>query len=381
VWANLGGAEMKPLVPDEALKRALPGRLGAAVDELQLKGTADLLVKHLVVRTPPTPPGAPRPPTPPDPIVFWNAELKLRGAAFDTGVTWEDAHGSIACVGRYEGTHVGPVQGNVWLDRAVVARMPITSARCQARADAQQPDPARPGQYLPTVLRLNNVAGDLFHGDLGGEARVELGDAVRYWVFLTVSSAQLEEVARAYKLGSDADLKGIAQARLVVYNKPDPKTGRLAVEGQGTIDVPTGRMYNLPILLELVKVFKLQAPDKTAFEQAHAVFRVQGDRIKVDQLDLIGKAVCVGGSGELDLTGEYVKFEFYTVLSQFLKQVMNTPGAGDLTKFVSENLFTIKLIRENGELKYRPVPVPLVTEPAKAILDRMRRAGTKLFGK
>ena len=115
---------------------------------------------------------------------------------------------------------------------------------------------------------------------------------------------------------------------MLVYNKLDPKTGRFVVEGTGKIDVPTGRMYNLPILLELVKVFKGSAPDKTAFEQAHVVFRIQGDRIKVDQLDLIGKAICVGGSGELDLNGDYVKFEFYTVLSQVLKQLNNTPLGG-----------------------------------------------------
>jgi len=35
-------------------------------------------------------------------------------------------------------------------------------------------------------------------------------------------------------------------------------------------------MYNLPILLDLVKVMKGQAPDKTAFEEAHATFRLPG---------------------------------------------------------------------------------------------------------
>ncbi len=195
-----------------------------------------------------------------------------------------------------------------------------------------------------------------------------------------MTGAQLDEVARHYKLGSDADLKGIAQAQLLIYNRPDPKTGRLVVEGTGKIDVPTGRMYNLPIMLDLVKLFKGSAPDKTAFEQAHAVFRIQGDRLKVDQLDLIGKAICVGGSGELDLAGDYVKFEFYTVWSQVLKQMINTP-VGDLTAFLSKNLFTIKMVRENGELKYKPEPVPLVTEPAKAVVERLKRAGAKVIGK
>src|SRR5206468_7290454 len=134
--------------------------------------------------------------------------------------------------------------------------------------------------------------GDLFHGVLGGECRVALTEPTRFDLWLTATDVQLDEVAKHYKLGSDADLKGIAQAQLRLYNRPDPKTGRLVTEGSGKIDVPTGRMYNLPVLLDLVKVLKLQTPDKTAFEEAHATFHIQGDRVKVDQLDLIGNAVC-----------------------------------------------------------------------------------------
>ncbi|MBM3979076.1 MAG: DUF748 domain-containing protein [Planctomycetes bacterium] len=396
VWANIGGLEMKPLIPDAALKKALPGKLGPALDELQLKGGAELNVKHMVVMQPPDevaaagrkPPEVQQikgfaPPAraeAPDPVVYWDAELKLFGASLDTGVPWEDVFGSVACRGRYEGTHLGAMRGSVWLDRAVISRMPVSAARCAVKADAQQPDPARPGQFLPTTLQLLNVTGDLFRGTLGGQARVVLTDPTRYEVWVTVTDANLEEVARHYKLGSDADLKGIAQAQLLIYNKADPKTGKLAVEGTGKIDVPSGRMYNLPVLLDLVKVLKLQTPDKTAFEQAHAVFRIHGDRVKVDQIDLIGKAVCVGGSGEVDMTGEHVKFEFYTVWSQVLKQMRDTP-AGDLTAFLSKNLFTIKLVRENGELKYKPEPVPLVTEPAKAVIERMKRVGARVVGK
>ena len=240
--------------------------------------------------------------------------------------------------------------------------MPTEGRRATARSGA------RSGQYLPSTLQFLAVTGGLFKGDLGGQARVVLTDPTRYEVWLTATDAQLDDAARHYKLGSDADLKGVAQAQLLVYNRPDPKTGRLVVEGTGKIDVPTGRMYNLPVMLDLVKVFKLQTPDKTAFEQAHVVFRIQGDRVKVDQLDLIGKAICVGGSGELDTSGDYVKFEFYTVWSTVLKQMNNTP-VGDLTAFLSKNLFRIKLTRENGELKYKPEAVPLVTEPAKAAVE------------
>jgi hypothetical protein len=53
---------------------------------------------------------------------------------------------------------------------------------------------------------------------------------------------------------------------------------------------------------------------------------------------------------------------------------------GDITAFLSKNLFTIKLVRENGELKYKPEPVPLVTEPAKAVVNRLKRGVGQLMG-
>jgi hypothetical protein len=329
----------------------------------------------------PASPTPTRPPTAePDPVVYWDLELKLAGAAIDTGVPWEELFGAFACRGRYEGTHLGLVRGNAWLDRAVIARQPVSGARFHVRVNPQQPDPARPGRFLPPQAEFTDLAGRLFHGALGGEARVVLADPVRYEVWLTAADVQLDEVARHYKLGSDADLKGVAQAQLRLYNRPDPRTGLLVVEGAGKLDVPTGRMYNLPVLLDLVKVLKLQAPDKTAFEEAHATFRIQGDRVKVDQLDLIGKAICLGGAGEVDTTGEYVRFEFYTLGSQILAKLVNTP-VGDLSAFLSKNLFKIRMTRESGELKYRTEAVPLVTQPARAVIERMRAGAARLMSR
>ncbi|MBA4066023.1 MAG: hypothetical protein C0501_20350 [Isosphaera sp.] len=415
VWANLGGVEVTPLVTDAALLKALPPGLSAAVADLKLGGGADLLVKHLVVLDRPAPDPTPagkvvaqpssvvptsaqprtvvlREGTPvargqapassaarPDPVVYWDAEVRLAGASFDTGVGWEAVTGAVACRGRYEGTHTGRVEGNVWFDRAVVAGLPVTQAGAHLSADPQRPDPARPGEYLPTEVAVTDLRGDLFHGAVGGQARVVLSDPPRFNLALAAADVQLDEVAKHYKLGSDADLKGIAQAELHLYNRPDPKTGRPVVEGSGKVDIPTGRMYNLPVLLDLVKVLKLQAPDKTAFEEAHATFRVRGDRVKVDQVDLIGKAVCLGGSGELDTTGEYVKFDFYTLGSQVLAKMVHTP-VGDLTAFLSKNLFVIRLTREDGELRYKPEAVPLVTDPARAVADRLRARAARMFG-
>ncbi len=428
VWANLGGLKLRPLVPDADFLTALPGRLRTGVEELKPRGPMELLVKHAVVKVPPAtakpatasstplspqgggvggtalrPAGAilipnpvpPReeksktavrgqaptlavpPPTDPDPVVYWNAELKLAGAGFDTGLEWTDVHGAIASVGLYDGTHLGAVLGNAWFDQATIAKQPVTAAKLTFRVRPQELNPHRPGQYAAPVVEFPDLTGTLYGGTLGGEARVVLDEQTRYRVWLTASGVKLDELARECKLGGGGELRGLAQGKVLIENQPDPKTGLLTLTGAGQIDVPNGRMYNLPVLMPLLKLLKLQAPDQSAFEEAHAVFDLRGDRIKVSQLDLIGTAVSLGGSGELDTAGEDVRFEFYTIWSQALKRWLSTPY-GDVTSFLSGSLFKIEMVRQrDGEMDYRPHMLPVVTDPVRAVAERLRnRLGT-----
>lgn len=390
VWANLGGLTASPVLADATFTNALPPGLKKGLSELQLRGAMELAVRHLVVAVPGQSPIPAPEPVPlhatthaaslaagdPDPVVYWDAKVSLDGASFDTGQPWQDVRGTLGCIGRYEGTHLGPVTGTVWFDRASVADQPLTRVKAAFATEPQKPDAARPGMYEPVAIRFTDASGTLFQGFVGGEARVVLSDPTRYRLWLTASDVRLDEIARHYHLGQDAELKGTAQARLVLENAPDPKSGTLVLKGDGSIDVPTGRMYNLPVLLDLVKLAKFQAPDQTAFEEAHAAFRILGDRVLVDHVDLIGSAVSLGGSGELDLSGRHVNFEFYTVWSQTLKRWLTTPF-GDVTAAVSDKLFRIEMSRgTDGSLKYDPRLIPAVTDPVRAIAERVRRRGT-----
>lgn len=418
LWANLGQLEAQDLQVEADLLRALPRRLAQTLQSLKLRGEIQLRVQHLVVRTAPeltagagsappepaplrrtsagqdtpgsaeVPPasGAFWPPTSPslpassrDPILYWDAEVRLRDATWEAGVSWAQVHGSLACRGRYEGDYLGAVLGAAWLDRAVIADQPLQRILARFRAEPQRPDPQRPGQYQPVALEVTDLRGEWFHGVIGGQARLVLGEPLGFQLWLNAADVQLEAVAAHYQLSKDADLRGLAQGQLHLYNRTDAATGQTYLEGTGKIDVPAGRLYNLPILLDLLKVLKLQAPDKTAFEEAHALFRIRGDRVLVEQIDLIGKAICLGGSGEMDIRGEYVQFDFYTIASQILARLVHTP-VGDLTAFLSKNLFRIRLTREGGQLVYKPEAVPLITDPVRRIADRLRARAAPWLG-
>ena len=383
VWANAGGIKVHPLIVDDDFRAALPPALRDGLRALNPRGAMELSVKHLVVRVPPgggpevvargQTPEAPSPQTAvgPDAVLYWNGELKFAGAAFDAGLEWHDVHGAVASVGRYEGTHLGAVLGHAWIDSATVARHPVTAVKVSYRMRGQEPDPHLPGRFTPPVVEFPDLSASAYHGTVGGEARVTLADPVRYRVWLTAAGVRLDKLAEQMKLGSGAELRGLAQGKLLVENLPDPKTGQLVRVGAGQIDVPNGRLYNLPVLLPLLKLLKLQAPDQTAFEEAHAVFELAGDRVRVSQLDLVGSAVSLGGSGELSCSGDDARFEFYTVWSQALKRWLTTP-LGDVTSFLSGNLFRIEVVKQNGEMKYVPHMLPAVTDPVRAVAERLR---------
>ncbi|QEL15359.1 AsmA family protein [Limnoglobus roseus] len=383
VYANLGKMDVAPLIVDDALITALPRGLRDGVKDMNLRGPAELTFKHFVVLTPPESTAVASlalpdalPPVERDPEVYWNGEIRLDGAAFDAGVPCEKAVGKVACTGRYHPTHLGKVNGNLWLDSVLIASNPATAVKATFDADAQEPDATKPGGRLPSAFKFTDLQGTLFNGTVGGTGRVVLSDPVRYRLSLTATDIRLEDVAKFHNVGSGAKLEGAAQGSILLETAADATTGRTILTGYGKADVDRGHIYNLPPLAALLKALKLEAPNKTAFEEAHATFTLRGDRVRVDHVDLLGSAISLGGSGEMDTTGQYVKFDFYTIWSQTLQRWLTTPF-GDVTAVVSEKLFKIEVTRKpDGEMKYEPRVVPFVTDPFKAVADRVRaRAG------
>jgi hypothetical protein len=396
IWANLGGITAAPFVADDALLAALPDGLKRGVKELNPRGAIELNLRHMVVLIPPAAGGLLEPQTighapkshtvargqspESDPLsrygspsIYWDGQVKMNGAALDVGKTWADLYGSIACRGRYDGDRLIGAVGNSWFERGTIAGQPISQVKVTFAADPQLADPRDPRQLEPIRVRFTDLHGRLFRGEVGGEARVVLTDPPRYRLWLSAQDVRLDDVAAHHQLGKESEFSGLAQAKVYLEFEPDPKTGELALKGDGTIDVPSGRIYKLPLLLELIKVAKLQTPDQTGFEEGHATFRIRGDRILVDKLDLLGSAVSLGGSGELDIEAKNVKLEFYTIWSQTLKRWLTTP-LGDPTAALSDKLFRIEATRTNGgDFKFTPRMVPVVTDPFRAIADRVRR--------
>jgi hypothetical protein len=371
-YADLYDLKLTPVAFDREFLAALPRGLKSACLGLEPRGPIGIHAKRLVIDDQPK-----KQPRARDvsqmtvrqvtagsspvaratlPVIYWDGTVTFRDAAMKTGVSWDGVTGQFASRGLYLGDRLGRVVGNLAIDRGRVLRQPVEALSARFEVDPARPD----------VITIPWINARAYDGEVGGEARLELGTPVKFDLSLNGARLKLEEFARVNHLGPTTQLEGLATAQIRLANPADPVTHQPVLDGSGSIDVPNGKMLDLPVMLDVIKLARLRPVDRTAFEEAHAVFRVRGDRVKFGQLDLLGNAISLGGEGEMNLDGSHAQFDFYTVWTNIRNLLGN---GGDLAARVSGNLFRIRV---NGDLgSDRP---PKVTQEAlPGIVDPIRR--------
>ncbi|HEV3262988.1 MAG TPA: hypothetical protein VG013_39505 [Gemmataceae bacterium] len=353
VWAKLVDLRGSPLMPDRDFVVALPPLLRGVMGSLRLKDPVALTTQLTID----TSPGDVEPP-----IIFWDGEIGLRDATVYAGVPWGHLTGTAACHGRCRGCQLEGLVGHLRFDEAVLFKQPFRDMDTQIEVAKDKPD----------VLQMPNVKAHLFGGDVGGEARLDFGRTLRYELSLAASRVRLEEFGRQ-NLDAGTRLSGLAAAQLYLAGEGADAKG---LTGRGTIDIgPNGRLYNLPLLLDLLKVLGLRRPDGTAFEEAHAEFSIRGPRVLVSHVDLLGNSFSLRGQGEMNLDGSDISLDFYAIWA--LAVQMLPPVIKEIPEAFSRNLLKIKMRGRMGNVQCTKEPVPVLVDPVKGLLERIagRRDG------
>lgn len=352
-WADLNGITAEPLPIDADLVQALPQALQSICRAIEPRGTLGVRLDHLVIDQPPHLPGPAGPP-----VFYWKGQLGFNDAAWRTGVEWDGVTGVVACTGKYRGHGIEAIESHVAIDRASVFRQPISGLHARAYIEAKSPH----------ELRVENIQAQLFGGAVGGEACVAFGAGLQYRLDLKGVGLQLEQFARHNRLDS-SQLSGAARVETYLSGSG---AGAEELEGAATLHVPSGRLYNLPVFLDMLKVVGLHSPDGAAFEEAHAEVAIHGRRAEVKRLDLLGNSISLGGHGEMNLDGSDLQLDFYAVWGHIVQLL--PAGLREIPPWLSRNLLQITARGKlGGKIDYAMQPVPSIVEPMKNLLERMQK--------
>ncbi|MCI0378421.1 MAG: AsmA-like C-terminal region-containing protein [Gemmataceae bacterium] len=348
-YADLKELQAEHVVVHDALRQALPSGLQRMADALELRDPFQLKTRVVLAHNP-------RAGIPPD--IYWDGQLWLQKARFRTGVEWSDVSGTLAMVGRHNGRHIAGLSGNLLFERATLFKQPFQNVQAKFQIHEQHPD----------VLLLG-IKGPVFGGDISGQARVEFNSAMRYEVNLTASQIELAQFGR-HNVGASTQLQGIVVGRL---NLSGQGSSIDTLDGNGSIDVPAGKLYNLPLLLDIIKFLGLRWPDRTAFEELHALFAIRGRRVALRKLELFGNAVSLTGKGEVNLDGTDLAVDLYPSWAR-VEQLL-PPAVRSVPPQITKNLLTIEMRGQIGarpdDLRLTKKPMPILIDPLLQMRDRM----------
>lgn len=350
-YADLEDLQANPLIPDEDLRRALPAPLRRPWETFKLQGPFGLKTRLIVCQK--GQPGI-------KPDIFWDGKIWLRDARLLVGLPLEKVTGVVASRGRHNGQQIQGVACNIELEQASLYGQPFRSVHTRIDVYEKAPDVVVLGLKAP-----------FFGGQVSGPGRIELGSTMRYELDLTASEVNLGAFGR-HNMGPATQLSGTLGGRLHLTGKG---TGIASLEGNGSLDMPKGHLYNLPLFLDLLKFLGLRWPDRTAFDQAHAAFSIQGDRMSFSQLELYGNAVSLHGQGDMKLDGSDVRLDFIPVWGR-IEQVL-PPIWQPLPSTIGKNLLKIEVRGKLGnskDLRFHKKPIPGVLDPLIQIRDRIVRA-------
>ncbi|GAB6165368.1 hypothetical protein JCM19992_13680 [Thermostilla marina] len=325
---------------DRSLLNALPERAATAFEQLQLKQPINVRGRFSLARGPDRN----------TPCRYdWDIEAALVQASLDCGVLFENVNGTIRLIGGW-----GPEgllsDGLLRLDSATYDGIQLTQVRGPFRLLDDRVlfgyevdpsvGPAGKGRLAEMPSHPSPVQADALGGTLYAAGQVLFSDPLRYALTLSLEQADLGRTVReAFRTPNR--LKGQLSVAVSLQG-----TGRgiAGMSGYGNFQLKNADIYELPLMIALLKILSVQEVDRTAFSEADAKFRLAGSHIYLDELNFRGDAISLLGGGEVDREGN-VRLTFRSMLGRNEVQI---PIVRELFRGASEQ---IVLVRVGGTLQ------------------------------
>lgn len=330
---KLTGLTVDRLQPDRDLLLALPAGLRKGVTKLNPTGQFNLTGSFGLTR----PSGEDRPVQ-----SNWDMVLTMSQATVDSGLKFHGINGDVRITGTSDGKNYQST-GELFLDSLMYENMQFTEIYGPWLVDNVR---VLMGAWVEQQLGQQNngrpprrLTAKLYGGTLVGDGWIALGDRPRYAINAQLADGSLALFAQETLPGVQ-NLKGYASAAIELHGTGP---GTTLLGGQGSIALRETDIGELPVMVQLLKVLRARSPNATAFTSSDMNFRIEGEHIYFDKLDLLGDAVSLYGKGELDFQRN-VKLWFHTMIGR------NDLPLAALRKMVGEASGSILQIRVNGTL-------------------------------
>jgi hypothetical protein len=313
---------------DHDVVQALPAGVQRAIAAIRPRGLMSLSGALDIYSTTPAPAaaaspggpaGAPPPPaaaTPP-PAAAWDLVIDMEQGSVDVGIPLEHVHGGVRLRGSSDG-RTWQAFGDVAVDSAMWRTVQLTKITGPLAMDA-------------SGVRFGMVAGDTENprprrvearvagGTLAVDGRVTADEAGAFSIAAALNDADLQRLAGAALPAADGGqrFKGRLTGSVELSGL---RAGTHSLLGRGQVRLRDAAIYELPLVVALLKVLRVKAPDRNAFGSSLVDFRIEGPHAYLDTIELSGDAISLVGAGEVDFDSN-VRLVFRSIMGDAEEQL------------------------------------------------------------
>jgi len=297
---TLDALDVERLSVDRELSSVLPGRLRKAISEINPSGPIHLHGTFVLGQS-----GRPG-----DPLATqWNLLVGFQQASVDFGLRLDNLNGDVRLVGQCDGDRFS-TRGELDIVSGMYKDFQVTQITGPLWIDDERilfgnwVDRPQPGQAPPpageTPQTPRSVSGQLFGGRLTCDGYIILSATPRYQLRAELAQADMARCVQEVGAGA-RDLRGTVRAEVQLHG-----SGRTVnlLGGSGKIELSDADIYELPVMIHILKMLRTRRPDRTAFSNCDIDFRVEGNAIYFDRIKFSGDTISLVGKGEMNFQSQ-----------------------------------------------------------------------------
>ncbi|TWT33644.1 hypothetical protein KOR34_34770 [Posidoniimonas corsicana] len=279
----------------------------------------------------------------------WDLFVDCLQLDVNVGARVDDVNGTVRVVGD---SVAGRSFGELQLDSLLWNGMQLTNVTGPLYCDRSI---CRLGRGVADLQRgqPRPITAQAYGGVVTMDGHAVHGALAKYGMGVTLKAIDLERLSNDY-LHNTAGMTGKVDGQVTLQGTGNKIYG---LTGSGHLEATDADLYELPLLVSMLKVLRNRPVDSTAFNTVTTDFTMRGEHIQFQKLDLEGDAISLYGRGEASLDRR-LNLVFHTMVGRngFAAPVLRT-----LAGQASEQLLKIKVTGLMEEAVVTPETLPLVS--------------------
>lgn len=240
----------------------------------------------------------------------WNVDVIFSGGTATVGIDVNNIYGKVRCEGEWNEHQEMHAVGDLEIESLMLNGYQFTQVRgpwevhneelivgSKKAIERVTSDGLKPN--LPPHERVQAKAID---GSFFLDGQIDLKRPFPYHILVKMQDTKLEKFAAEY-LAGQRNLRGIMNGWLELWGDSSaPQNGRTktntaSLKGNGELHIAPAALYELPAVMQILRLISFVPADNPAFAEAHMMFDIAKNQINFRQISLLGDAINLYGLG------------------------------------------------------------------------------------